>query len=513
MTQRRLIGNKLIFLISIFVLNGCLGTPRKEKCVPMRMSFATKLIDVQANTRDYQEGNRSTPFNSTALTSINSNSNESTAKGVKDPNQVEQVSSENNKNLRKISNFGNDVDYITKMMGPTANRLNNNISTVSYTPGTVVENETSPGQKNYLAISGGGMYGAFSAGILNGWSAQGNRPVFDVVTGVSTGALIATYAFLGKDYDEKLKYLYTNISKKNIYRERRRISLLWSDSYADSTPLKKLIEANVDYNLLQAVATAHAKGRRLYVGTTNLDTRRFIVWDMGAIASKGDVKSLELYRKILLASSSVPGFFPPVLIDIEINGKPYQELHVDGGVTTEVFIRPQDLGLDVQTIPQGGKKLLGHRLFVIDSGKYYAEPQCVKPYLSSIASGTISALVYAKTRDDLLRLYALCLVTGMSFNSTAVPQGFATSTDSLSFDTKQMSALFDLGFEMGSSNKAWKHLPPGTDPEEQVLPRSGIQFTAPDLDFILEQEMRGKVSGKANYPKTIDNKKTIERLP
>lgn len=346
-------------------------------------------------------------------------------------------------------------------------------------PLTPISSTEPRAEKNLLAISGGGMYGAFSVGVLKGWSDAGTRPDFDVVTGVSTGALISSYAFLGPQYDDRLVQFYTQVKSKDIFRKRSRLALLWSDSYATSDPLKKLIDATVDLNLLQAVAARHAQGKRLFVATTNLDTRRSVVWDMGAIASRGDAAALDLYRKVLLASASVPGFFPPVEIEIEVDGRKFTELHVDGGVTTEVFILPGECQLDVDEIEKGKRPLAGYNLYVITSGKYYADPQCVDRSLSGIATGTVAALLYAKTRDDLLRLYTICLVSGMKFHVTAVPQELSTSTDSLNFDPVEMKKLLDAGYAIGRSPNPWRFLPPGTDPEEQTLPRTGTRFATP----------------------------------
>ncbi len=218
-----------------------------------------------------------------------------------------------------------------------------------------------PGAKTgkYLALSGGGMYGAYSVGVLTGWTAAGNRPTFDSVTGVSTGSLVATYAFLGTEYDPQMVKLYTTVSDRDIYRRRPRPAILFSDSAASSEPLKCIIEAQVDDALLAAVARAHQCGRRLFVGTTNIDTRRLVVWDMGAIASSGRPDAKELYRTILLASASVPGFFPPVPIAVEVNGRRFTEMHVDGGATTGVFLRASTLHLDREALRAGRPPLAG----------------------------------------------------------------------------------------------------------------------------------------------------------
>ena len=256
----------------------------------------------------------------------------------------------------------------------------------------------SPEQRrlNILALSGGGSHGAFAAGVLNGWTATGERPVFDVVTGVSTGALIAPMAFLGPSYDGRIRELYTNVSSKDIYRKHPKLAMLWSDSAASSEPLARLIAANTDHHMLAAVATAHCQGRRLYVGTTNLDTGRLVIWDMGAIAASGRPDSLGLFKKVVLASASVPGFFPPVPIEICVNGRRYTELHADGGTTSQVFLRGSMLDLDPAEIRAGRKPLAGSRLYIIIAGKNFPDAKCVEPRVVSIAA----ALWRADFRPD-----------------------------------------------------------------------------------------------------------------
>ena len=190
---------------------------------------------------------------------------------------------------------------------------------------------------SFLALSGGGANGAFGAGFLCGWSSAGTRPNFRIVTGISTGALIAPLAFVGPKYDERLSSLYTTVKAKDILHVRGILGMLWNESYAETKPLADLINKEIDEEVLKAVAAEHAKGRRLYIGTTNLDAQRFMVWDMGAIASSGQADAMKLFRKVMLASVSIPGVFPPVYFDVEIDGRKYDEMHVDGGVVMEVF--------------------------------------------------------------------------------------------------------------------------------------------------------------------------------
>ena len=184
---------------------------------------------------------------------------------------------------------------------------------------------------NYLAISGGGDNGAYGAGFLNGWTAAGTRPLFKVVTGVSTGALIAPFAFLGPKYDYVLERVYTTSSQADIFKKRGLIKGVTSDAMADSQPLANLIASYATRELLDEIAAEYAKGRILLVGTANLDSLEPVVWNMTAIAASQDPNALELFRRILLASASIPAAFPPVMIDVTVDGTTFQEMHVDGG--------------------------------------------------------------------------------------------------------------------------------------------------------------------------------------
>ena len=330
-----------------------------------------------------------------------------------------------------------------------------------------------------LALSGGGMYGAYSVGVLSGWTAAGTRPEFDVVTGVSTGGLIATYAFLGTDYDRTMVTLYTTISNKDVYRKRPAGAVLWSDAAASSAPLKKLIDAQVDDAVLEAVARAHAGGRRLYVATTNIDTRRLVIWDMGAIASSGRPDARDLYRKVLLASASVPGFFPPVPIEVEVNGRTFTESHVDGGATTGVFLRASTLYMDKEAMKNGRQPLAGSEAYVIVAGKLYADPACPDRRALKIGSSALTSVLYSQTRGELFRIYTLCLLSGMKYNLAAIPEDFQVGGDAMGFDPAEMRRLHAAGYAAATGGRAWRDTPPGAEPHEQTQPRTGTQFLAP----------------------------------
>jgi predicted acylesterase/phospholipase RssA len=194
----------------------------------------------------------------------------------------------------------------------------------------------------HLALSGGGANGAFGAGFLNGWSTTGSRPVFKIVTGVSSGALMAPFAFLGPQYDDALHEFYTTTTTRDIFAIGSigsiLISLLRGDSLADTGPLATLIARHVDAEFLHQVADAYNRGRRLYIGTVDLDSQRFVVWNMGLIAASGRPEALELFRKVMLASASIPIVFPPVFFEVEAGGRLYDEMHVDGAVAATVFL-------------------------------------------------------------------------------------------------------------------------------------------------------------------------------
>ncbi|HVK11711.1 MAG TPA: patatin-like phospholipase family protein [Gemmataceae bacterium] len=329
---------------------------------------------------------------------------------------------------------------------------------------------------NVLVLSGGGAYGAYSAGVLAGWTEAGTRPKFDVVTGVSTGALVATLAFLGAEKDADLKRFYTSLSDRDLYVRRSSLSALWGDALADSRPLERLIEREVTADLVAAVAAEHAKGRRLYIGTTHLSSRRLVVWDMGAIASRGGRGDVALFRRILLASASIPGFLPPVTIPVEVDGKVTDEMHVDGGVSASLFFRPPTVPRD-QLADLGDRPLAGSNLYIIVAGKLFADPAPVQPRFLSIVQTSISGLLYAQTRGDLFQLYALSMATGMNYRVAAIPPDAAMPAAATTFDPAAMSRLYETGRRQAGTAGVWRETPPGNRPGEEVPVRGGARFS------------------------------------
>lgn len=333
-----------------------------------------------------------------------------------------------------------------------------------------------PGRFNVLVLSGGGAYGAYSAGVLAGWSEAGTRPEFDVITGISTGALVATLAYLGPSRNSDLKRFYTQITNRDVFARRPRLSALLSDSLADSRPLERLIEQTVDVDFIRQVAIEHAKGRRLYVGTTQLDARRLVVWDMGAIAARGRPEDIVLFRKVLLASASLPGLLPPVSIPVDVNGRLYEEMHADGGVTASLFFRPPEVPRD-RVAALGDRPLAGSNVYVIVAGKLYADPQTVQPQLLSIVSSSLSALMHAQTRGDLDHLYAVASATGMNYRQAAIPSDVRLPANSTTFDQTAMQGLYETGRQQALSGGFWRTTPPGTRRSEDVPIRTGNRLT------------------------------------
>ncbi len=326
-----------------------------------------------------------------------------------------------------------------------------------------------------LVLSGGGANGAYTAGVLNGWTAAGNRPQFDVVTGISTGALMAPFAFLGSEHDELLKHSYTESRDRDIFTRRWLPALVYADSLADSAPLRNRIAGEITPQILQQIAEAHRDGRRLYVGTTDLDTKRLVVWDMGAIADGNDPNKLELFCDVLLASASVPGLLPPVEIDIEVNGQRHAELHVDGGVAASLFLQPAMLGMSASD-PDEAKVRDDLNVYVIVAGQLRLPRRRVQRKLSAVIEESVGGVLQAQMDGDLLKTYLLSRWAGASFALTAVPRDMVNESSPLAFEPRSMQKRFDVGYQHAASKSGWQNAPLSLSSDEQVPPRGSVQF-------------------------------------
>ena len=327
---------------------------------------------------------------------------------------------------------------------------------------------------NYLAISGGGSDGAFGAGILNGWSANGNRPDFKVVTGVSTGALIAPFAFLGSAYDPQVKEAYTTVNPSRIYAVRELIAVLWDESVADNKPLKELVNKYITVELLDGIAAEHAKGRRLYIASSNMDREEPVIWDMGAIASSKDPARLDLFRSVLVASAAIPAIFPPALIKVNFDGKQYDELHCDGGVFFQSFFIGAivDLPALVREAHPDYKGRVYQELYIIRNGSTTPARKQIPRGVRSISERAIMTLLKVSGINDLYRLFLSTEHDDVDFYFVALPVDYVRSTDE-EFNEAEMNRQYELGYRLGAAGVPWRRLPPG-----YVLKQYGTSIAA-----------------------------------
>ncbi|MEO0327483.1 MAG: patatin-like phospholipase family protein [Pseudomonadota bacterium] len=316
------------------------------------------------------------------------------------------------------------------------------------------------GVHTVLALSAGGAEGAFGAGVLAGWTKSGQRPKFDVVTGVSTGSLLAVFAFLGPQNDELIRELYTTQTNETIFRQRGLTGIL-SDSLYDNGPLQNQIETHITASVLDKIAVEHRKGRRLYIATTNLDAGELIIWDMGQIATGeagGRSNSLQHFQKVLRASAAVPGFFQPVYIK-PLRGVQLRQAHVDGGVKEPVLYS--------NFMAKSSAK--DRRLYMVINGttRRYNSSYPVEPKLASIAQKTIFEMMRELQQDTIFRHFVNSKNNGVDFYLTSIPDTITPAQKSLNFNLKRMQKLYRAGFEIGANGlDDWVRQPPEVSREK-----------------------------------------------
>jgi hypothetical protein len=290
----------------------------------------------------------------------------------------------------------------------------------------------------WIHLSTGGGDGAFGAGLLTGWSESGKRPQFALVTGVSTGSLMAPFVFVGSSMDDRLKRAYTEYNAGDIFEDMKT-----PESLVDTWPLKRLIAKEVTPELLAAVAEGHRAGRRLFIATTDLDAARGVVWNMGAIAARGDEAALKLFRDILLASTAIPGLFPPVLIDVEANGKKTQEMHADGGLAAQLYVAPESI-LNTSS----NYRLPATELYVVANTRLSPEFQLTERSLISVLGRAITVGVQSALRVAIDRAYGAAKRSGIPFN-LAYPALASEQQGRGAFDAEFMKGLFEFGVARG----------------------------------------------------------------
>jgi predicted acylesterase/phospholipase RssA len=320
------------------------------------------------------------------------------------------------------------------------------------------------GHMTILALSGGGADGAYGVGVLNGWTKTGRRPKFDIVTGVSTGALMSVFAFLGPQYDAMLEDLYVNPEEKDILRNRG-VAGFFQDSLYDNSPLKRRIEKYMTPELLDLVAAEHAKGRRLYVATTNLDSKELVVWDMGLLASggaEGRTNSLQLFQKVLRASAAIPVLFPPVYIKPK-RGVQLRQAHVDGGVKAPVLISDFLFDSTAQS----------RELFVIINGSLALEEtfEAVQPGIRDIATKSTGTLTRELTQQVVYRGYVRAQNSGTDFRLTAIPSDVKPPNSAIEFDREHLRRIYDIGYKTVQEPGFWWDSPPTLKKYDRIARR------------------------------------------
>src|SRR5215510_2685992 len=322
-----------------------------------------------------------------------------------------------------------------------------------------------PKQPVVLALSGGGADGAFGAGLLAGWSARGTRPQFTLVTGASAGALIAPFAFLGPAYDETLTSVFATGEMANLLQTEG-LAGLFGTGLFKTEPLRDLVARHVDAPMLAAIAREYRAGRRLYVVTTNLDAQRTAIWDMGKIAASDEPGALDLFRNVLTASASIPGVFSPMLIDVDMDGRHTAEMHVDGGVTTNVLILPEAVLVSgTPVFPPDARP----KVYVIMNSKLNPDFEVVRASTLPIVTRSFETSVRANTRNTLLASYQFAKGRNWNFNVTAIDPDYPKPA-SIGFDPAYMQQLFDYGFERGRRGIVWQSTPA----EFRTLPPSRV---------------------------------------
>src|ERR1700730_10896025 len=346
---------------------------------------------------------------------------------------------ERNGPARKSSPFSQGADEVAVVPGmPGARFWADSISDF--------EQALPQGSGPWLILSEGGADGAYGAGVLSGWTKEGSRPAFSVVTGASTGALIAPYAFLGADYDDRLHRQYTTVTAADIFELNET-----PESMFDDWPLASLIAKIVTPEMLHGVADEHQRGRRLFVATTNLDAARPGIWNLGVIAAQHGEPGLHLFRQVLLASASIPGMFQPVMIDVQANGQHFQEMHADGGAAAPFYVAPESflLGATDHRLPASA-------IFIVINGKLTPEFQMTDRTTASILGRSIGVALKAAARAEIAAVHSVARRQGIDVRVAAVDPGFSYESHG-PFDTQRMKALFDIGFEQARNRAAFRN--------------------------------------------------------
>ena len=311
----------------------------------------------------------------------------------------------------------------------------------------------------FLAVSGGGENGAFGAGILCGWSEQGSRPEFELVTGVSTGALTAPFAYLGSSYDPQLRAVYTELTPSRVLLKRYLTAALFDDAMADNSPLFETISRYLHKDMLVAIAKAYGEGRLLFIASTDLDSQQPVIWNVGAIAASGHPRALETIRRLLLASAAIPAAFPPTMFDVTLDGKAYQEMHVDGGAFAQAFLYPAAVTRERRQCMKRSHHVVPGIAYVIRNARLDPEWATTERRTMGIAGRAIATMIAASGYNDVMHMYNTTLHDGIDFNLVYIGSDFTLKLQQ-PFDPAYMRALFDYGFQRAFGGYEWSKEPP-----------------------------------------------------
>jgi hypothetical protein len=329
---------------------------------------------------------------------------------------------------------------------------------------------------NVLVLDGGGTYSAFHVGFLVGWTETGTRPTFDVVTGISSGALIAPFAFLGPKYDATLERVLSSKELRDPFGIHPVRNLIRYRALGSGEPLKRLIDREINEEVLADLRQAHQEGRHLFIATANLKTRRLVTWDLGAIACSGRPDAGMLVRKLLLASSSFQGVSPPVAFDVEVDGRCYREEHSDAGPLATAFLRFGPM--PSWPAPGSGATgwLQGSNLYLLVAGPLYPPDLCAPQGLLKTSLATFSASISSINRSNVESIHHFCAVSGMKFQMLSLPADYPLDHSIVSFVPDQMPQMFECGRKLALEGAPWRHTPPGSEPGEEETPRAGFRF-------------------------------------
>jgi predicted acylesterase/phospholipase RssA len=308
----------------------------------------------------------------------------------------------------------------------------------------------------FLVLSGGGADGAFGAGVLNGWSATGQRPQFTVVSGASTGALMAPFAFLGPAYDDVLKEIYTGGYAEQFVKAAHVTNVIFGAGLISAASAHNIVSRFIDRRLLDNIAREHRKGRRLYVVTTNLDAQRPVLWDMGAIAASDRPDAASVFSEVLTASASVPGVFSPVLIDVETDGHRFAEMHIDGETTDPMFVASEKVLKSLAVTPSAS----AHKsIYMLINTKLEPSFEVTENTPLQVPGRAVFTLTKTERRNSVIAAYEFARRNNFKFSLAYLPKDIPDK-GSVEFDTGYMHSLFEYGYELGRSRTAWHSSPP-----------------------------------------------------